>query len=102
MKYKILVTCPPMLNAIKEFEELFIQYNMEITIPKIEQVLSVKDLCNLVPQHHGWIIGDDPANAEVLQQGKLGNLKAAVKWGVGVDNIDFKFFIIYINSYKNR
>jgi D-3-phosphoglycerate dehydrogenase len=79
-----------MLNAIKEFEELFNQYNMQITIPKIEQVLSVKDLCNLVPQHHGWIIGDDPANAEVLQQGKQGNLKAAVKWGVGVDNIDFK------------
>tara|TARA_B100001057_G_scaffold500990_1_gene619510 strand:- start:938 stop:1873 length:936 start_codon:yes stop_codon:yes gene_type:complete len=90
MRYKVLVTCPPMLNAIKEFEELFEQHNMEITAPKTEQVLSVKDLCSLVPQHDGWIIGDDPANAEVLKQGKLGRLKAAVKWGVGVDNIDFK------------
>jgi D-3-phosphoglycerate dehydrogenase len=44
----------------------------------------------LVPEHDGWIIGDDPATAEVLSAGKKGRLKAAVKWGVGVDNVDFE------------
>ena len=36
------------------------------------------------------IIGDDPANSEVFKAGHEGKLKAAVKWGVGVDNVDFK------------
>ena len=37
----------------------------------------------------GEIIGDDPAPESVFKKGKLGNLKAAVKWGVGIDNVDF-------------
>lgn len=41
-----------------------------------------------MPQFDGWIIGDDPANEAVLQAGKAGKLKALVKWGVGVDNVD--------------
>jgi D-3-phosphoglycerate dehydrogenase / 2-oxoglutarate reductase len=53
------------------------------------QILSVAQLKQLVPQHHGWIIGDDPATHEVLAAGKAGQLRAAVKWGVGVDNVDF-------------
>ncbi len=40
-------------------------------------------------QHDGWIIGDDPATREVFTAGKSGRLKAAVKWGIGVDNVDF-------------
>jgi D-3-phosphoglycerate dehydrogenase len=51
--------------------------------------LSVAELMVLVPQHDGWIIGDDPATREVFAAGKLGKLKAAVKWGIGVDNVDF-------------
>jgi D-3-phosphoglycerate dehydrogenase len=43
----------------------------------------------LVPDHDGWIIGDDPATREVFAAGKAGRLKAAVKWGIGVDNVDF-------------
>jgi D-3-phosphoglycerate dehydrogenase len=53
------------------------------------QTLSVEELKELVPQHDGWIIGDDPATREVFMAGKAGKLKAAVKWGIGVDNVDF-------------
>ena len=53
------------------------------------QTLSVEELKEIVPQHDGWIIGDDPATREVFEAGKAGNLKAAVKWGIGVDNVDF-------------
>jgi D-3-phosphoglycerate dehydrogenase len=42
-----------------------------------------------VPLHDGWIIGDDPATEEVFTAGKSGKLRAAVKWGIGVDNVDF-------------
>lgn len=86
---KILVTCPPMLRMIDSFRPLFAEYGAEITTPDVVQTLSVEQLKELVPQHDGWIIGDDPATREVFEAGKVGKLKAAVKWGIGVDNVDF-------------
>lgn len=86
---KILVTCPPMLRMIDSFRPLFEQYGAEITAPNVVQTLSVEELKQLVPQHDGWIIGDDPATREVFEAGKAGRLRAAVKWGIGVDNVDF-------------
>lgn len=86
---KILVTCPPMLRMIDSFRPSFAQYGVTITTPDVVQTLSVEELKTLVPQHDGWIIGDDPATREVFEAGKAGQLKAAVKWGIGVDNVDF-------------
>lgn len=84
---KVLVTCPPMLRQIDSFQEKFDDLGWQITAPEVLQTLSVAELEELVPQHDGWIIGDDPANAQVVKacQGKL---RAAVKWGVGIDNVD--------------
>ena len=86
---KVLVTCPPMLGMIESFRPLFEAKGVELTAPKVVQTLSVAELIALVPQHDGWIIGDDPATREVFSAGKAGQLKAAVKWGIGVDNVDF-------------
>lgn len=86
---KVLVTCPPMLGMIDHFQPLFEQHGATITTPNVVQTLSVEELKTLVPQHDGWIIGDDPATREVFEAGKAGRLKAAVKWGIGVDNVDF-------------
>ncbi len=78
-----------MIGRIAEFEPLFIDKGIELSCPDVVQTLSVETLKDLLPQYDGWIIGDDPANAEVFQAGRAGKLKAAVKWGVGVDNVDF-------------
>jgi D-3-phosphoglycerate dehydrogenase / 2-oxoglutarate reductase len=86
---RILVTCPPMLGMIDSFNPLFEKYGVKVTAPKVIQTLSVDELKELVPHHDGWIIGDDPATREVFQAGRLGRLKAAVKWGIGIDNVDF-------------
>ena len=86
---KVLVTCPPMLGMIDHFQPLFEHHGMEVTAPKVVQTLSVEELIEIVPQHDGWIIGDDPATRGVFEAGKAGRLKAAVKWGIGVDNVDF-------------
>jgi D-3-phosphoglycerate dehydrogenase len=86
---KILVTCPPMLGMIDTFRPTFERHGVEITAPKVVQILTVEELKEIVPQHDGWIIGDDPATWEVFSAGKAGRLKAAVKWGIGVDNVDF-------------
>lgn len=86
---KILVTCPPMLGMIDEFRPVFEAQNLELTAANVVQTMSEEELIETVPNFHGWIIGDDPATASVLQAGKNGLLEAIVKWGVGVDNVDF-------------
>jgi D-3-phosphoglycerate dehydrogenase len=87
---KVLVTCPPMLKRIDEFRELFSIKDIELITPNVVQILSEEELLKLVPNVDGWIIGDDPATKKVFEAGKLGKLKAAVKWGVGIDNVDFQ------------
>ncbi len=86
---KVLVTCPPMLGMIDEFRPLFESRGVELTPAKVVQILSEDELCALLPQFDGWIIGDDPATRRVFAAGQAGQLKAAVKWGIGVDNVDF-------------
>jgi len=87
---KVLVTCPPMLGMIDEFRPVFEEKGIELDAPEIVQVMSEDELIKIMPQYDGWIIGDDPATRNVFASGKAGNLKAAVKWGIGVDNVDFK------------
>lgn len=86
---KILVTCPPMLGMLDEFQEVFASHGAIVTAPEVVQTLSIEELIRLVPEHQGWIIGDDPATQEVFEAGKDGALIAAVKWGIGTDNVDF-------------
>lgn len=86
---KVLVTCPPMLGMIDSFQPIFDKHGWNVTAAKVVQTLSVEELIELVPKHEGWIIGDDPANRTVFEAGRNGYLKAAVKWGIGVDNVDF-------------
>lgn len=88
----VLVTCPPMLGLIEEFDDAFNAKGLSCTPAKVVQVLSEEELIELVPQHDGWIIGDDPASKAVVTAGVAGKLRAAVKWGVGVDNVDFNAF----------
>lgn len=86
---KIIVTCPPMLGMIDEFIPLAAARGFELVPAKVTQTLSQDELVELLPQYDGWIIGDDPATRRVFEAGKAGKLKAAVKWGIGVDNVDF-------------
>lgn len=88
----VFVTCPPMLGMIEEFEEDFRSRGLECAPGKTAQVKSVAELIEEVPLYDGWIIGDDPATRAVVEAGVAGKLKAAVKWGVGVDNVDFGAF----------
>jgi D-3-phosphoglycerate dehydrogenase len=86
---KILLTCPPMINRITEYKDLLEKYNLEIEIPYFKQIMSEYDLEKIIGNYDGWIIGDDPATEKIFELGKKGNLKAAVKWGVGTDNVNF-------------
>ena len=85
---RVLVTCPPMLSVIDRFRSQVSERGAELTTPEVVQVLSEEQLFKLLPSHDGWIVGDDPATAKVLQAGRDGGLRAVIKWGIGIDNID--------------
>lgn len=86
---KVLVTCPPMLGLMEEFQPRFKAAGVETVCPNVVQTLTEAELIAQVPAVDGWIIGDDPATRRVFEAGRAGQLRAAVKWGVGVDNVDF-------------
>ncbi|WP_183579101.1 phosphoglycerate dehydrogenase [Mucilaginibacter sp. X5P1] len=87
---KVLITCPPMLRAIDQLRYIFDEKGIELVTPNVVQILSEEELIEIVPTVDAWIIGDDPATEKVFTAGKNGKLRVAVKWGVGVDNVDFK------------
>lgn len=78
-----------MLRQIEEFRAQFTEKGIDLVTPNVVQTLTEDELIAIVPDVDGWIIGDDPATARVFEAGAAGKLKAAVKWGVGVDNVDF-------------
>jgi len=86
---RVLVTCPPMLGQIDTFTDYAAARGIELVPAQVTQILSVPELLEQVPQYDGWIIGDDPATGAVFEAAKAGKLTAAVKWGIGVDNVDF-------------
>jgi len=90
--HKVLLTCPPMIGMIAEFEEDFKAEGFEVTVPEFSQEMSEDALCEIIGDFDGWIIGDDPATRKVLEVGVKGNLKACMRWGVGTNNVDFEAF----------
>jgi D-3-phosphoglycerate dehydrogenase len=78
-----------MLAGIADFRTQFLERQWELVAPAVIQTLSVGELSQLLPTVDAWIAGDDPVNREVLAAGCAGRLRAVVKWGVGVDNVDF-------------
>jgi D-3-phosphoglycerate dehydrogenase / 2-oxoglutarate reductase len=87
-KYTILITCPPMIGMMNEFADQIRSRGGKYHVPEFSQTVSEDRLVELIADFDGWIIGDDPVTRKVLKTGKDNHLKAAVKWGIGVDNID--------------
>lgn len=79
-----------MLGLFDEFVRPARELGLDLIAAKTTQVLSEGQLIDLLPEYDGWIIGDDPATEQVFKVAKRGKLRAAVKWGIGVDNVDFK------------
>lgn len=78
-----------MIGTQDQYLQRFTEKGIDVYCPDVVQTMDENDLIQLVPQYDGWIIGDDPATRKVFKAGSEGRLKAAVKWGIGVDNVDF-------------
>jgi len=75
-------------------KELFLQkaklLNFELDFIATTQAVKIRELENIIHEFDGWIIGDDPCPGHLLKNGSNGKLKAIVKWGIGMDNIDLE------------
>lgn len=87
---RVLLTCPPMIGIADEMRSVFRIRGAELVIPDFVQIVPEDELVRLMPGFDGWIIGDDPATARVFEAGRAGRLRACVRWGVGIDNVDFE------------
>jgi D-3-phosphoglycerate dehydrogenase / 2-oxoglutarate reductase len=87
---KVLLTCPPMITQLDNLRDELNKYNIEIDVPNFTALMKEDDLYEIIHKYDGWIIGDDPCTEKIIKKGSEGKLKGLVKWGVGVDNIDFE------------
>lgn len=79
-----------MIGGIDALRPEFTRRGAEVHCPEFRQTMSEEELIGIVPDFDAWIIGDDPATARVFQAGVRGKLRAAVKWGVGTDNVNLE------------
>lgn len=88
--FKVLVTAPPVVLQADRYREQFLQNNMEPLYLTSEQQVSKEILLEVVGNFDGWMLGDDICDREILSAGKMGKLRAALRWGAGFDNVDAK------------
>jgi len=86
---RVLVTCPPMLGRLDQFLAPARALGLQLEPAATTQVLPEAELVRILKGYEGWIIGDDPATRQVFEAARAAGLQAAVKWGIGVDNVDF-------------
>ncbi len=77
-----------MLAEKEQLDALAEQFDLELDRANLVQTLSEAELIETLPRYDGWIAGDDPGTSTVLERAAAGKLRAVVKWGIGIDNID--------------
>jgi D-3-phosphoglycerate dehydrogenase len=79
-----------MIKQKENFNDKFSEFELVPMYADIVQQFTESELLKIIQDFDGWIVGDDPCTRQVLEHGSKGKLKAIVKWGVGVDNVDFQ------------
>ena len=69
--YKILLTCPPMIESFHLYKEVLLEKNLDVHIPSFTQVMTENELIKIIGNYDGWIIGDDPATQKVFEHGSV-------------------------------
>lgn len=78
-----------MIKQLELLKKDIDNFNFNIIVPKFTAIMSENELLKIIADYDGWIIGDDQVTEKILIKGKSGKLKYLVKWGVGIDNVDF-------------
>ena len=84
----VLILSSPFLDGLDQYQELLKRNEIE-TVSKVKQPrITYQELYDIVDQFDGVIVGGaDKFDAKMIAKASK-RVKALVKWGVGVDNID--------------
>ena len=85
----LLITCTHLIRHLDKYVSLLEKEGITVKAhrPHNQQFNSI-EMANLLPGFTFIIAGDDEITEEVINKSKSSGLKAIVKWGIGVDNID--------------
>ncbi len=85
--YKILITAKNFGSVSDKDRNYFLDRGYHIIHnPHFGRILNEEELCGVIGEADGLLLGNDKVNAAVLDCAK--NLKVIGKFGVGVDNVD--------------
>ena len=85
---KVLITPRSFGKNNPELFQRLQRAGLEIIRNETGGILSEADMCRLIADCEGLILGVDPLNAKVLAEAQ--RLKAVSRYGVGLDNIDLQ------------
>ena len=86
MRWKVMVSAPYMQPVIDRFRHTFVENDIELVIPPVNERMSEEELLQWVEDIDGAICGDDRFTECVLRAAP--RLKVISKWGTGIDSID--------------
>lgn len=86
--YRALISCPLILDAIDEYEDVLENHGVGYDVAEVDQQLSEEELLDVIDEYDAILAGDDELTATVLENAD--RLKVISKWGIGTDNIDFE------------
>ncbi len=86
---KILITCSHLVRHIEEHIQELKNHNIQWTELNPEnQQFNADEMLEILPGFEFIIAGDDELSEKVIYESFSRGLKAIIKWGIGVDNID--------------
>ncbi|MEF8842228.1 MAG: phosphoglycerate dehydrogenase [Haloarculaceae archaeon] len=86
--YRVLVSCPLVLDAIDEYADVLGSYGIAYDVADVDQQLDEGELLDVLPDYDGILAGDDELTARVIEASP--RLEVIAKWGIGTDGIDFE------------
>jgi len=88
MKKKVLVSAPYMQMDFDKLKEIFIERDVDVTLPIIREKMDENELIKIIGEYDGVICGDDPFTRKVFES--TTKLKVVSKWGTGINAIDLQ------------
>lgn len=86
MTYRVLISCPLIMDSIDDYADRFDDHDIEYDVADVDQQLRESDLLDIIDQYDGVLAGDDEFTYRVISSAS--NLKIISKWGIGIDAID--------------
>jgi len=83
--YRVLISCPLIMDSIDDYDEQFAANNIEYDIADVDQQLTEEELLDVIDEYDGVLAGDDEFTRQVIAEAS--QLKVISKWGIGTDAI---------------